>query len=222
MSSPENLTERSIIPPGFYARPTTTVAPELLGALLVRADDTGLLVGRIVETEAYTGDDPASHSFRGPTPRNRVMFGPPGHAYVYFIYGRYHCFNVVTEPEGSGAAVLVRAVEPIRGERAMRDNRSAGRKAGPAAGRSNPKFEEHPTNGPGKLCMALGITGADNGTPLYEADGRIRLYHPARPPRGAEIGLDTRVGIQRGADLQRRFFLTNSLHLSRRPGPHAV
>lgn len=170
------------LPPAFYARNAVTVARELLGATLVHAlADGTLLAGTIVETEAYREDDPASHSHRGPTPRAQVMFGPPGRAYVYFIYGMYDCFNVVCEPAGSGAAVLIRAVHPQVGWREMWERRFPGKPmpGWPAAetaapGRPAPARLPRPvrnlTSGPGKLCRALAITrGEHNGAILTEA-----------------------------------------------------
>ena len=137
----------------FYARDTLTVARDLLGQRLVRHWAGQELVGRIIEVEAYVQDDAACHASRGRTARNAVMFSPPGHAYVYFIYGMHHCFNVVTEPKGSAAAVLVRAVEPLAGIDVMRQNRG---------GRQGPEL----TNGPAKLCYALGIDRVLNGADL--------------------------------------------------------
>jgi DNA-3-methyladenine glycosylase len=130
------------LPRGFYDRPTETVARELLGMLLAHRVEGHLRVGRVVETEAYLGPhDRAAHSARGRTPRTEVMFGPPGYAYVYLIYGVHHCLNVVTEPEGHATAVLIRALEPVQGI-------------------------EGSTKGPGLLCRALGIDRRQNGHDL--------------------------------------------------------
>jgi DNA-3-methyladenine glycosylase len=144
------------LPREFYARPTTGVARDLLGKLLVRrAGSTSMVVARIVEAEAYLGErDAASHARRGPTPRAAIMFGPPGVLYVYLIYGLHHCMNFVTEAEGTAGAVLIRAATPILG--------------GPAGSR--------PLAGPGKLCAGLGITRADNGHDLTrrpDAKGKL-------------------------------------------------
>jgi len=140
----------------FYARPTLSVARDLLGQRLVRRLDGQLVEGRIVEVEAYIGrEDAASHAHGGLTERNAAMFGPPGHAYVYFIYGMHHCFNIVTEREGYPAAVLVRALEPLTGIQAMRERRE---------GRPDREL----TNGPAKLCYALDIGRELDGADLVE------------------------------------------------------
>jgi DNA-3-methyladenine glycosylase len=142
----------------FYARDTVTVARDLLGQRLVRLMQGRRLSGRIVEVEAYVGEmDSACHAHRGKTARNAVMFGPPGHAYVYSIYGMHHCFNVVTDREGYAAAVLVRALEPLEGVDVMRANRG---------GRAGAEL----TNGPAKLCYALGIDRALDGVDLVASE----------------------------------------------------
>jgi len=142
----------------FYARDTLTVARHLLGQRLVRIVNGQRLSGRIVEVEAYIGQgDQACHAARGLTPRTKVMFGPPGFAYVYFIYGMHHCLNVVTEREGFPAAVLIRALEPLEGLPLMRHLRQ---------NRPDDKL----TNGPGKLCQALGITREMNSIDMVRSD----------------------------------------------------
>jgi DNA-3-methyladenine glycosylase len=153
----------------FYARATLTVARDLIGMHLVHDDGAGLKVGRIVETEAYLGPrDAAAHSFRGLTPRTSVMFGPPGHAYVYFIYGFWNCLNVVTRPQGIPQAVLLRAIEPVSGI----DDRTAG---------------------PGLLCRALGIDRRLNGADLC-AD-TLWLERPT-VPRPVRLARSTRIGVE--------------------------
>lgn len=189
----------------FFARPCLEVAPDLLGCTLVHVLDGGTrLAGRIVEVEAYLGDgsDAGSHSHRGPTRRNRAMFGPPGHFYVYRSHGLHTCVNLVTEPEGTGAAVLVRALEPLEGAARMRANRG---------GRDGREL----ANGPGKLAQALGITLAHDGLPALR--GRLRLEPPLGPPP-AEIATSPRIGLSKAADLPYRFFLPESPFVSRRAG----
>lgn len=183
--------------PAELAGDTVALAPALLGSYLVREVDGQTLAGRIVETEAYTPEDPACHASRGETARNRPMFGPPGTAYVYLIYGMHHCFNVVTEPAGRGAAVLVRAVEPVLGVEEM------------AARRPNKDL----TRGPGKLCQAMGIGPDLNGLALTQ---RGPLYLLKAPPEGA-IAASPRVGITKAAELPWRFFLAENPWVSKGP-----
>ncbi len=166
------------------------VATELLGKLLVVDRDGERSSGRIVETEAYTSDDPASHSFRGRTPRNSVMFGPAGHLYVYRSYGIHWCANVVTGPAGDGQAVLIRAIEPVEGAEIMLRRR--GRL--PLA------------DGPGKLCAALGLTGGDDGADLVAADSPIRIVDDGTPPPADPL-VGPRIGIGKGVDTPWRFRL---------------
>jgi DNA-3-methyladenine glycosylase len=159
------------------------VAPRLLSRLLVTAD----CVGRIVEVEAYTADDPASHSFRGPTPRNEVMFGQAGALYVYFTYGMHHCANVVTGLPGDGQAVLLRAVVPLEGLDVMRVRRGN-------------RSERTLADGPGKLCQAFGIDRGFNGTDLCDPASPVRLEDdgvgpPEEPTSGPRVGI--RVATER-------------------------
>ena len=189
----------------FFARPCLEVAPEVLGLVLVHELANGVrLSARIVEVEAYLGDgsDAASHAHRGPTPRSRIMFGRPGHFYVYRSMGIHFCVNVVCEPEGRGAAVLLRAGEPLEGEAHMRRLRRlpAGRDARELA------------NGPGKLAQALGIGLAQNGADALR--GPLRLERPARAP-AFEVAVSPRIGISKSADLPYRFFVRASPNVSR-------
>jgi len=190
------------IPRAFFLRPTPLVARDLLGQVLVHDSPEGTTAGIIVETEAYLRDDPASHSFRGPTARNASMFGPPGRAYVYLIYGVHRCLNVVTAPEGVGEAVLLRALEPIEGLALMRLRR------GDVADRDL-------CNGPGKLVQAMGIEGAHDGLDFAHGPIGLRESRLTRPGR-ARIVRDTRVGITNGRDLPLRFHLRESPFVSRR------
>ena len=178
---------------GFFARSVHEVAPELIGATLL-VDGVG---GIIVEVEAYHHTDPAAHSFRGPTPRNMVMFGPPGFAYVYRSYGIHWCVNFVCEKEGSASAVLIRALEPTHGIAAMR------RRRGLHDGRSL-------CSGPGKLTEALAITHAHNGLPLDVPP--IALYARLEKP---EIAAGVRIGITKAVELPWRYGLKGSRFLSR-------
>jgi DNA-3-methyladenine glycosylase len=194
----------------FFAEPPEIVAPLLLGKLLACRSTAGWLAGRIVEVEAYLGPhitdtpDPAAHSFRGVTPRNSVMFGPPGHAYVYFIYGMYYCVNVTCEPEGMAGCILIRALEPVLGQQTMVVNRSLAPNA-PAA-----KL----TGGPGRLCKALGITRPEhNGLDLLDPSSALQLRQDGWAPGPVEIS--PRIGIRHAADLPLRFALANNACVSR-------
>ena len=173
----------------FYAQPARDVAVQLLGARLVRRLPNGRsAVGRIVEVEAYVGpEDLACHASRGRTARTEVMFGPPGHAYVYFVYGMHHCFNVVTDPVGHAAAVLVRAIEPV-------------------------SEIDGPTNGPARLCKTLGIDRSLNGADLCGDDVFIeRGAPPAKTRATARIGVDY---AGRWARRRLRFFDPDSAWVS--------
>jgi DNA-3-methyladenine glycosylase len=163
------------------------VAPDLLGAVLVVERDGIRVAGRIIETEAYTAHDPASHSFRGRTPRNAVMFGPAGHLYVYRSYGIHWCANVVTGSEGDGQAVLLRAVDPLEGADEMLRRR--GRR--PLA------------DGPGKLCQAFGLDGDDDGADLC-GQGPIRIFDDGAVQLGDPI-VGPRIGITKAVDTPWRF-----------------
>ncbi len=197
----------------FFDRPGPEVARDLLGALLVhRLADGTRLVGRIVEVEAYVGDgsDPGSHSHRGPTPRNRSMFGPPGHLYTYRSYGVHTCANVVCEARGRGAAVLLRALEPCEGSERMRALRGLDAQAS----------ERAIAGGPGRLAQALGITLADDGRSLLR--GALVLHSPSRDASPPRIAVSARIGLTKGAALPLRFFDPASACVSRaRPGARA-
>jgi DNA-3-methyladenine glycosylase len=194
----------------FFAEPPEIVAPKLLGKLLARRTSSGWLAGRIVELEAYLGPhitdtpDPAAHSFRGITDRNRVMFGPPGHAYVYFIYGMYYCVNVTCEPPGLAGCILVRALEPVLGVETMAANRGLAANA-PAA-----KL----TGGPGRLCQALEITRPEhNGLDLLDPHSPLQLRHDGQVETPVEV--TPRIGIRHAADLPLRFALADNAFVSR-------
>lgn len=196
-----------VFPAGLLEGPVDEVARALLGSRLVSTVGGRRVVGMIVETEAYGGPgDPASHAATasGVTARNRVMFGPPGHAYVYRSYGVHWCMNVVTGREGEAGAVLVRGIVPIDGEEVMRERR---RGAGALGA------------GPGRLCQALGITGALYGHRLTEAP---LVLESGAPVDQDEIGTSRRVGVSSAADWLRRFYVLGSAGVSRPDGWGAV
>lgn len=190
-----------ILPRSFYARGTVEVARDLLGKVLVHACKTGPAAGIIVETEAYLGgDDLASHSAAGITDRTRVIFGPPGHAYVYLSYGMHDCMNIVAEPAGTPGCVLVRALEPIEGLDVMRQRRPKAR------------TDRDLASGPGKLTRALGITRKHTGVDMTKGDLVVRS-RPAVPP--SEIAVTPRIGITKCAELPLRFFIQGNRFVSR-------
>jgi DNA-3-methyladenine glycosylase len=185
------------LPRSFYDRPAIEVARALLGTVLVH----GSASGRIVETEAYLGpQDRAAHSWRGITPRTRVLFGEPGHAYVYLIYGMYECLNVVAEPEGSPGCVLIRALEPLEGIPRMRRRRPGARGI------------EDLANGPGKLTLALGISRRHNAADLTK--GSLTIHAPAIT-EPLHVGVSPRIGIKHCADWPLRFFIQGNRFVSR-------
>lgn len=175
-------------PREFYSRETLVVAADLLGTKLVRRMDDGTLVcGRIVEVEAYTRDDSACHAFRGLTERVKVMFGPPGHAYVYFIYGMHYCVNVVTEPDGVAGAVLIRALD------------LGGAKGG---------------SGPGRLCKTMSIDMSLYGADLCTSESNLWISPADRTLEADEIGISPRVGVSSAEDKLWRFFIKNHQDVS--------
>jgi len=185
----------------FYERDTVTVARELLGKILVRRIGATTLEGVIVEVEAYRGyDDPASHAYRGQTRRNLVMFGDPGHAYVYFTYGVHYCLNVTTEPAGQPGAVLIRALEPVKGTKRMIKERGT-------------KEIGELTNGPARLTQAFVVTKALNGHDL--TIGRKLFIRESNIPEPVEIESSARVGIRAGLERPWRFFIKGNPFVSK-------
>ncbi len=192
-----------VLPKKFYARETEQVARDLLGCVLECHTPDGIASGRIVETEAYVGEhDLACHAAAGRTARTAPLYGPPGIAYVYFIYGMYWCVNAVTRAKGEPSAVLIRALEPVQGIELMRVRRPKARR------------DVDLTNGPGKLCLALGVRREHNGLPLQ------------RPPlviRGGDrvddrdVIVTPRIGITQAADWPLRWFIANNPYVSKTP-----
>jgi len=196
-------------PRSFYKPSARLVAGRLLGHWLVRNLPDGSCGGTIVETEAYLADDPACHAFPGLTPRNRVMFGEPGHGYVYFIYGCHFCVNAVCRPAGVAEAVLIRAIEPAFGLKALLRNRLI----------SEPGDV---TNGPGKLCQAMAIDRSLDGIDLCDAHSTLFIAQNSQVEafqikRGPKITTQ-RIGITKAAALPLRFVLSGSRHVSRKIG----
>ena len=181
------------------------VAPFLLGKMLVRRVGSKVLAGRIVETEAYFGEgDPAAHAFAGRTARTEVLFGPPGHAYVYLIYGMYSCLNVSCEPEGQAGCVLIRALEPVVGLAEMAAHRGLGSGVRPA----------QLTAGPGRLCAAMAISRAEhNGMDVTDEGSSLRLCESDWV--GGEIAVTARVGVNKAAERPLRFTLKGNGCVSR-------
>lgn len=223
--------------PDFLENPSDVAAPLLLGCTLTRTltlnGEKHKLVARIVETEAYDQDDPASHAFGGPSDRNAAMFGPAGHLYVYVSYGMHHCCNVVCGPEGFGSGCLVRAVEPLEGVGVMLELREAGRAGKAQAANAGLGREEAParheaeqaervrkhplklrdlTNGPGKVCAALGIDKELYGHELT-VEPLVLDFAPLLP--GETIGCSPRVGISKNIDAPKRFFIEGNEFVSR-------
>jgi len=193
------------LPRSFYDRDARDVAPQLLNKVLVRTGDGPRVAARIVEVEAYRGmDDPGSHAYRRQTPRNTVMFGPPGYLYVYFSYGNHWCMNAVCGPGEQPHAVLLRAAAPLAGLERMRERRGASRS------------DRELCSGPGKLGQAFGIDRAFDGADLVR--GKVRIVDdgvapPARPGVSRRIGL----GVDKGEELLLRFYVQGNEHVSRGP-----
>ncbi len=202
------------LPRSFYLRPTLRVAKDLLGKQIIHRVGSKLLVGKIVEVEAYRSKDPASHSFRGETKRNEVMFGPGGHLYVYFTYGMHFCANVVTGHEGLGEAVLIRAVEPISGIEEMLNNRFPQPRLSnlKIEGSCTPDILRNLTNGPAKFCQAFALARPENGLDLCES--RIMIISGISVP-SRDISRSSRIGIRTGLEKKWRFYIKGNLWVSR-------
>ncbi len=183
----------------FFSDDAVRLAQKLLGCVLVHKTEDGVTAGMIVETEAYSQEDAASHSCRGETPRTKIMFGLGGYAYVYFTYGMHYCFNVVSGPAGHGQAVLIRALEPLEGIEIMQKRR-------------NKKLEKDLCNGPAKLVQAMGISKSDYGKPLFEGNLFIKK---SLNLSNEQISVGPRVGISKAIDTPWRFWITDNTFVSR-------
>lgn len=187
-----------MLPQAFFQKDALELAPSLLGCTLMHETDTGVTSGLIVETEAYSQEDAASHSYRGETERTKAMFGPGGHAYIYFTYGMHYCFNIVSGPKGHGQGVLIRALEPLHGIDIMKQRRS------------KEELREL-CNGPAKLVQAMGISMEHYGAPLFEGNLRIEKG----PKRDREIISGPRIGISREKEKPWRFWIKDSSFISK-------
>jgi DNA-3-methyladenine glycosylase len=193
-----------VLPRTFYDRDPRLVGPDLLGKILVRRDGRRLLTGRIVEVEAYLGtEDAAAHAFAGKTARNAVLFGPPGYAYVYFIYGNHYCLNVSCLPDGTPGGILFRGVEPIQGIEAMFKLR----------GIDEGSDLRRLTRGPGRLAAAFGITRErDNGKDLTSS--RSDLYIADHGEPAPEVLITKRIGIKKATDMPLRYIVRGNRFVS--------
>jgi DNA-3-methyladenine glycosylase len=201
------------LPRSFYQPSAEIVAAKLIGHCLVRVTAQGVCGGPIVETEAYLQGDPACHAACGLTARNQVMFGPPGHAYVYFIYGAHYCVNAVCQPAGLAEALLIRAIEPSLGADILQQQRPS-------------LTKRELTNGPAKLCEAMAIDRLLDGVDLCDAKSPLFIARNAQiesflAERGPMV-ITTRIGITRAADRPLRFFLSGSLFVSQRKATNGL
>ena len=195
-----------LLPRGFFGRPAQEMAPGLLGCVLRHDTPDGAVAVLLTEVEAYAGAaDAASHAFRGRTARTAVMFGEPGHSYVYFTYGMHFCVNLVCLPEGTASAVLLRAGRVIEGAALAASRRYAGRAAGPET--SGPAGERDLARGPARLCQALGIDRSLNGADVCDPASPLRVSGPAQVVAAADIDSGPRVGVSRAAEVPWRFWI---------------
>jgi DNA-3-methyladenine glycosylase len=241
-----------LLPRDFFERPSVAVAPDLLGCLLSHETADGRVTVRLTEVEAYAGEsDPASHAFRGRTPRVEVMYGPPGHTYVYFTYGMHFCVNLVCQPAGQPSAVLLRAGQVIEGvplaaarrfgagrlDGASPDGAGQGAVSLDGAGRGQARHrspraaarELDLARGPARLCEALAIGRAQNGADAVSPASPLRVHAPLTPLPAADISHGPRVGVSRAADVPWRFWITGDpavspyrAHIPRRTRPKPV
>ncbi len=209
-----HMKDMQVLPYDFYNRDTLEVAPDLLGKYLIRKINEHQLVGKIVEVEAYKGSiDKGAHSYNyRRTPRTEVMFGPPGHAYVYLIYGMYYCLNIVTEEEGEPCAVLIRGIEPVEGEDHM-----AVLRYGKSLEEITIVQRKNLTNGPGKVCKAFNITKDRNGRPLWDNDFYVAFgdaIEDSKIIRSKRINIDY---AEEAKDFLWRYSIKGNPYVSRKP-----
>ena len=201
MTHSQLISRTRVLSRAFFKRPALDVARDVLGKIIVHKADGQVLAGKIVEPEAYLGnDDRAAHSARGRTRSTEVIFGPPGHAYVYLCYGMYECLNLVAEPDGQAGCVLIRALEPVAGIEQMQQRRP------------NAKRLRDLASGPGKLALALGVTRARNGVDVTRGDLTVREF---REPEPFDIVRTTRIGISVSRDLPYRFYIKDNNSVSK-------
>lgn len=200
----------SLLPRSFFNRDPRDVSPELLGKLIIRRDGRKIIAGRIVEVEAYLGlDDAAAHAAAGRTPRNEVLFGPPGHAYVYFIYGMHYCLNISCMPQGEAGCVLIRALEPVAGIAEMADAREL-----QGVDLSSARALRNLTSGPARLCEALEITRQrDNGKNLLSPRSDLQARDDGFRPANIVVG--PRIGITKSAQMPLRYHIEGNSFVSR-------
>lgn len=214
-SGPEfDPTKLRPLPRSFFNRDARKVARDLLGKIVMRREKGVILAGRIVESEAYLGtEDPAAHAAAGRTPRTEVLFGPPGHAYVYFIYGNHYCLNFSCEPEGKAGCVLIRALEPLMGIEHMVRLRGLTFKSLPATAKDLRLL----TSGPGRLCQAMAITRArDNGKDVCAAGDLAVVDDGSKKPR---VLITPRIGIRKAADERLRYLVADNPYVSGKSTP---
>jgi DNA-3-methyladenine glycosylase len=185
----------------FFRQSTIRVAREILGGYLVREHNGSTFVGRIVEAEAYLHNDPACHAYRGMTDRTRVMFGQAGLGYIYFTYGMHHCFNIVTNEEGIGEAVLIRALEPVKGTEEM------------YALREKAKRDVDLLSGPGKICQAFSLTRSESGVDLIESD--TIFLEQGKLKKNESVGVTSRIGLTVAVEKPWRFFIKDNPFVSK-------
>lgn len=209
-SRAERVKLGSLLPRSFFNRDPRDVSPELLGKLIIRRDGRKIIAGRIVEVEAYLGlDDAAAHAAAGRTPRNEVLFGPPGHAYVYFIYGMHYCLNISCMPQGEAGCVLIRALEPVAGIAEMADAREL-----QGVDLSSARALRNLTSGPARLCEALEITRQrDNGKNLLSPRSDLQARDDGFRPANIVVG--PRIGITKSAQMPLRYQIEGNSFVSR-------